>query len=260
MKIFACCLSLLLAGCVTVPDDPIARNNNGVTASIGAERLSYGEAVGDAETGGMRAEALSYSVDSGGFMMDISGRYAHGNDITYKGFIIQTGAPLNYNHPSTMEDAAIKIGGLIPSGGHFQWGLLAQADYHYWDRHATTNPAGYEEKYRHYDLGAELLFQWWASRFVFSISPSVLFMVDPYLTVSDLPGVPGFIHTFDLQSTVGGGLDFKTSFNVTRHQSLSLDLNALYFSYLESQPFMGLGEPDSHTYRRSAMLGYSILF
>lgn len=259
MKPLLCCLSLLLAGCFTIPDNPIARNNNAITASVGAERIQYGEAVGDTETGAMRAAALSYSLDSGPFMMDVSGKYAHGNDVTYKGFVIQTGAPISFSHPSTMEDAAIRLGGLISNGDHFQWGLLAQTDYHYWDRHATNSPYGYEEKYRHYDLGSGLLFQWWTGRVVFSFSPTVLFMVDPYLTVSDLPGTPSFRHTFDLQSTVGGALDFKTSFNVTKHQSLSLDLNALYFYYLESDPYMGLGEPDSHTYVPSVMLGYSIL-
>ncbi len=191
--------------------------------------------------------------------MDVSGKYAHSNDVTYKGFIIQTGAPISFTHPSTMEDFSIKLGGVVPSGDHFQWGMLARADYHYWDRHATTNPAGYEEKYRHYDLGTELLFQWRAGRVIFSLSPSVLFMVNPYLTVSDLPGSPGFTHTFDLQSTVGGALDLKTSVNLTRHQSLSLDLNGAYFYYYESDPYMGLGEPDSHTFVPTAMLGYSIL-
>ena len=254
-----CCLSLLLAGCITVPDRPIARNNNAVTASVGAERLEYGEAVGDTETGTMRAAALSYSVDSGVFMMNISAKYAHSsNDVRYNGFIIATGAPVAFDHASTMEDAAIKIGGVVPSGDRFQWGMLAVADFHYWDRHATNPPGGYEEKYRHYDLGLELPFQWAAGRVVFSVSPSVLFMVDPYLAVSELP-LPGFPHTFDLQSTVGGALDFKTSVNLTRHQSLSLDLNARYFYYLESNSYMGLGEPDSHTFVPSVMLGYSIL-
>lgn len=256
--LMTCCLSLLLAGCFTIPDNPIARNNNSVTASVGAERLEYGEAVGDTETGTMHAGALAYSLDSGAFMMDVSGQYAHSNDVTYKGFIISTGAPISFTHPSTMEDAVVRFGGVVPSGDHFQWGLLAQADYHYWDRHATNPPAGYEEKYRHYDLGGALLFQWWTGRVVFSLSPAVLFMVDPYLAVSDL-ALPGFPHTFDLQSTVGGALDFKTSFNVTRHQSLSLDLNARYFSYLESTSYESLGEPDSHTYVPSIMLGYSIL-
>lgn len=259
MKTLMCCLSLLLAGCFTIPDSPIARNNNAITASVGAERLEYGEAVGDTETGTMRAAALSYSVDSGVFMMDISGKYAHSNDVRYNGFIIGTGAPVSFTHPSTMEDVVIRLGGVVPSGDHFQWGALAQADYHYWDRHATNPPAGYEEKYRHYDVGGALLFQWSTGRVVFSFSPTVLFMVDPYLAVSDLPGVPGFPHTFDLQSTVGGALDFKTSFNVTRHQSLSLDLNARYFYYLESNPYMGLGEPDSHTFVPTVLLGYSIL-
>jgi hypothetical protein len=192
-------------------------------------------------------------------MLDVSGKYAHSNDVTYQGFIIQTNAPLSFTHPSTMEDFAVKVGGVVPSGDHFQWGMLAQADYHYWDRHATTNPAGYEEKYRHMDLGLDLLFQWRAGRVIFSLSPTVLFMVNPYLTVSDLPGTPSFRHTFDLQSTVGGALDFKTSVNVTRHQSLTLDLNGSYFYYLESQPFMGLGEPDSHTFVPTVLIGYSIL-
>ncbi len=39
MKILTCCLSLLLAGCYTIPDSPIARNNNAITASVGTERL-----------------------------------------------------------------------------------------------------------------------------------------------------------------------------------------------------------------------------
>lgn len=258
MKILMCCLSLLLAGCFTVPDTRIARNNNAVTASVGAQRLEYGEAVGDTETGTMNAAALSYSLDSGVFMMDITGQYAHSDDVRYDGFIISTHAPVTFTHPSTMEDATLRFGGVIPSGDHFQWGMLAQVDYHYWDRHATNPPGGYEEKYRHYDLGGALLFQWATGRVVFSLSPTVLFMVDPYLAVSDL-AVPGFPHTFDLQSTVGGALDFKTSVNLTRHQSLSLDLNARYFYYLESDPYMGLGEPDSHTFLPSVMLGYSIL-
>jgi hypothetical protein len=260
MKTLMCCLSLLLlAGCFTIPDNPIARNNNAITASVGGERIAYAEAIGDSEKGAMRAAALSYSIDSGALMMDISAKYAHGNDVTYNGAIIQTGAPLSFDHPSTMEDAAIQFGGLIPSGGHFQWGLLAQTDYHYWDRNDTTNPAGYDEKYRHYDVGGALLFQWWTGRVVFSFSPSVLFMVDPHMTASDLPGAPGFNHTFELQPTVGGGLDFKTSFNVTRHQSLSLDLNGLYYYYVESSAYMGLFEPNSHTYVPSVLLGYSIL-
>lgn len=258
MKILACCCCLLLAGCFTIPENPITRNNNAVTASVGLERLEYGEAVGDTETGSMRAAALSYSADSGALIMDVSGKYAHGTDVRYNGFIIGTGAPITFTHPSTMEDAAIKIGGVVPNGDHFQWGMLAVADYHFWDRHATNPPGGYEEKYRHYDLGTELLFQWSTGRLVFSLRPSVLFMVDPYLAVSEI-AVPGFPHTFDLQSTVGGALDFKTSFNLTRHQSLSLDLNGRYFYYFESNSFMGLGEPDSHTFVPTVLLGYSFL-
>ncbi len=258
MKALTCCLCLLLAGCFTIPDNPIARNNNAVTASVGVEHLGYGEAVGDTETGTMRAAALSYSIDSGPFMMDVSAKYAHSTDVRYNGSLIGSNTPLTFTHPSTMEDAAIRLGGMVPSGDHFQWGMLAVADYHYWDRHATNPPGGYEDKSRHYDLGTELLFQWATGRLVFSFSPTVLFMVDPYLAVSDLP-LPGFPHTFDLQSTVGGALDFKTSFNLTRHQSLSLDLNGRYFYYLESNAYQGLGEPDSHTFLPSVMLGYSIL-
>lgn len=256
--VWMCCLSLLLAGCITIPDSPIAHTNNAVTASVGAERLQYGESAGDKETGTMQAEALSYSLDSGVLMMDITGKYAHSDDVRYNGSLIGSTVPLTFTHPSTMEDAIFRIGGVVPSGDHFQWGMLAQADYHYWDRHATNPPGGYEEKYRHYDLGTALVFQWAIHRVVFSLTPTVLFMVDPYLAVSDI-SLPGFPHTFDLQSTVGGSLDFKTSFIVTRHQSLSLDLNARYFYYFESDPFEGLGEPDSHTYVPSVMLGYSIL-
>src|ERR1700683_2378078 len=51
MKTLMCCLSLLLAGCSTTRDNPIERNNNAITASVGAERIEYGEAVGDTETG-----------------------------------------------------------------------------------------------------------------------------------------------------------------------------------------------------------------
>lgn len=259
MKTLMCCLSLLLAGCFTIPNDPITRNNNAITASVGEERIHYTEAIGDTETGAMRAAALSYSVESGVLMMDISGRYAHGNDVKYNGAIIQTGAPLSFDHRSTMEDAAIRFGGLIPIGSHFQWGLLAQTDYHYWDRNDTTSPSGYDEKYRHYDVGGALLFQWWTSRLVFSFSPTVRFMIDPHMTVSDLPGAPGFTHTFPLQPTLNGALDFKTSFNVTGHQSLSLDLNGSYFNYVESQAYMGLYEPNSYTFVPSVLLGYSIL-
>lgn len=259
MKLWMCCLCLPLAGCFTVPDNPIGRNNNAVTASVGAEHLKYGEAVGDTETGTMRAEALSYSLDSGAFMMDISGKYAHGDDVTYNGFIIGTGAPVRFSHPSSMEDAVLRLGGVLPSGDHFQWGLLAQADYHYWDRHATNPPGGYEEKYRHLDLGGALLLQWWTGRVVFSLSPTVQFMVNPYMTASDVPGQPGWTHTFDLSSTVGAALDFKTSVNLTRHQSLTLDLNGSYFYYVESNPYMGLFEPDSHTLVPTVLVGYSIL-
>jgi hypothetical protein len=259
MKTLMSCLCLLLAGCFTTPDNPISRNNNAVTASVGEERIAYSEVVGDSEKGPMGAGALSYSLQSGVLMLDVSAKYARGNDVTYNGFILQTGAPLSFNHRSTMEDASIQFGGLIPSGDHFQWGLLGQTDYHYWDRNDTSNPAGYDEKYRHYDVGGALLFQWWTGPVVFSFSPSVLFMVDPHMTASDVPGAPGFSHTFELQPTVGGGLDFKTSFIVTRHQSLSLDLNGSYFYYVESQEYMGLFEPNSHTYVPSAWLGYSIL-
>jgi len=103
------------------------------------------------------------------------------------------------------------------------------------------------------------LFQWWTGPVVFSVSPTVLFMVDPYMTVSDIPGAAGFKHAFDLQSTVGGALDFKTSVNVTRHQSLVLDLNATYFYYYASDPYGGIYEPDSHTFIPTVLLGYSIL-
>lgn len=259
MRAVMCCLSLLLAGCVTAPEDPIARNNNAITASVGEERIHYTEAIGDAETGAMRAAALSYSLDSDGFMMNVSGKYAHGNDVKYNGAIIQTGAPLTFSHPATMEDAAIQLGGLIPGGGHFQSGALAQIDYHYWDRNDTTNPAGYDEKYRHLDVGVAFLFQWWTGPVVFSFSPTVLFMINPRMTASDIPGAPGFRHTFDLQSTIGGGLDFKTSFQVTRHQSLSLDLNGSYFNYVESDEYMGLYEPNSYSFVPSLLVGYSIL-
>jgi hypothetical protein len=259
VKYLLCCLSLLLPGCVSIPDDPIARNNNAITASVGDERIHYSEAIGDTETGAMRSEALSYSLDSDGLIMDISGKYAHGNNVTYDGAILQTGAPLTFSHPSTIEDVALQLGGLLPGGGHFQSGALGQIDYHYWDRNNTTNPAGYDEKYRHLDLGGELLFQWWTGPVVFSFSPTVLFMLDPHMTASDIPGAPGFRHTFELQPTFGGGLDLKANFTVTRHQSLSLDLNGTYFHYVQSSAYMGLYEPNSYSFEPSLMLGYSIL-
>lgn len=259
MKALICCLSLLLYGCVAVPDDPIARNDNAVTASAGDERIHYSESIGDKEIGTMHATALSYALDSDSLMMNVSGGYAHGNDVTYDGAILQTGAPLSFNHPSTTEDAVIQLGGMVPGGDRFQSGLLAQVDYHYWDRNDTTNPAGYDEKYRHYDVGAAFLFQWWTGPVVFSFSPTVTFMIDPRMTASDIPGAPGFTHTFPLQPTFGGGLDFKASFNVTRHQSVSLDLNGSYFNYAESAEYMGLYEPNSYSFVPSLMLGYSIL-